>query len=211
MLALHGYDVYGLEVSAKGAQLARDYATRELAEPQEYNFGSKDWPAAQPGRVRILAGDFFVRDWEQALVADGVETFDLIYDYTVCCKSPTNPMCIYLLHLTLIGIWEQFLCALLPEMRKDWGRRMRELVSPTGVLVCLEFPMYKDLKAVGPPWGLNGVHWNVLAAGKDGIIHEPGEETGGQNGPFKRVVYLKPPRSYEAGRGADMISVWRPQ
>ncbi|KAG8425579.1 hypothetical protein J3458_002265 [Metarhizium acridum] len=186
MLALHGFDVYGLEVSAKGAQIARDYAAGELAEPQDYNFGSNGRPSGQPGRVRIIAGDFFVRDWEQTLAQDGVEGFDLIYDYT-------------------------FLCALLPEMRRDWGRRMRELVAPTGILVCLEFPMYKDLKAVGPPWGLNGVYWNILAEGKDGVIEETGEETGAENGPFKRVMYFKPPRSYEAGRGTDMVSVWKPQ
>ncbi|EFY88479.1 hypothetical protein MAC_05531 [Metarhizium acridum CQMa 102] len=163
-----------------------DYAAGELAEPQDYNFGSNGRPSGQPGRVRIIAGDFFVRDWEQTLAQDGVEGFDLIYDYT-------------------------FLCALLPEMRRDWGRRMRELVAPTGILVCLEFPMYKDLKAVGPPWGLNGVYWNILAEGKDGVIEETGEETGAENGPFKRVMYFKPPRSYEAGRGTDMVSVWKPQ
>ncbi|OAA47884.1 Thiopurine S-methyltransferase [Metarhizium rileyi] len=186
MLALHGFDVYGLEISAKGAQMARDYASKELVEPQEYNFGSKEWPKGQPGRVRIIAADFFVRDWEQILAEDGVNGFDLIYDYT-------------------------FLCALLPEMRKDWACRMRELVAPNGVLVCLEFPMYKDLKAIGPPWGLNGVHWKILAAGKDGIIEEAEEETGAENGPFKRALYFKPPRSYEAGRGTDMVSVWKPQ
>lgn len=93
----------------------------------------------------------------------------------------------------------------------DWGRRMRELVAPTGILVCLEFPMYKDLTAVGPPWGLNGVHWNILAAGEDGMIRETGEEAGGENGPFKRVLYYKPARSYPAGKDTDMISVWRPQ
>lgn len=86
MLALHGFDVYGLEVSPKGAQIARDYAARELVEPQDYNFGSNGQPSGQPGRVRIIAGDFFVRDWEQTLAQDGVEGFDLIYDYTVRCQ-----------------------------------------------------------------------------------------------------------------------------
>lgn len=71
--------------------------------------------------------------------------------------------------------------------------------------------MYKDLKAVGPPWGLNGVHWNVLAEGKDGIIQDPGKETDAPNGPFKRVTYFMPPRTYEKGQGTDMFSVWKPQ
>lgn len=96
-------------------------------------------------------------------------------------------------------------------MRKDWGRRMRELVAPSGILVCLEFPMYKDLKAIGPPWGLNGVHWNILAQGRDGIIDQTGEENDAEGGAFQRTLYFKPARSYEAGRGADMVSVWKPQ
>ncbi|KAK2591341.1 hypothetical protein QQS21_010966 [Conoideocrella luteorostrata] len=187
MLALHGFDVYGLEVSAKGAEVARHHATKELEHPQGYNIGDESWSGTQPGAVKIIAGDFFARDWERTLAEDEWEGFDLIYDYT-------------------------FLCALLPEMRKDWARRMRELVAPSGVLVCLEFPMYKDLKATGPPWGLRGVHWNLLAEGKDGVLHEPGPETGaGAGGPFRRIAYFRPARSYEAGRGADMLSVWKPQ
>lgn len=87
---------------------------------------------------------------------------------------------------------------------------MCELISPAGVLACLEFPLYKDLRALGPPWGLKGVYWNILAEGGDGIISENSiQETGTLKGPFKRVVYFKPPRSYENGKGTDMFSVWK--
>ena len=85
---------------------------------------------------------------------------------------------------------------------------MKELLAPTGVLVCLEFPMYKDLTLPGPPWGLRGVHWDVLAEGKDGMIEKPGTETESASGPFKRVVYFQPPRTYERGQGTDMLSAW---
>ncbi|KAG5952637.1 hypothetical protein E4U53_000331 [Claviceps sorghi] len=186
MLALHGFDVYGLEVSSKGAQLARDYTARELESPHDYNYGRQGRFETPPGSVHIITADFFNHDWETLLGEDGKRGFDLIYDYT-------------------------FLCALLPEMRKDWSLRMAELVAPSGVLVCLEFPMYKELGAVGPPWGLRGVHWNLLAEGQDGIIHEPGnvEDEDVADGPFKRIVYLRPERSFEAGRGTDMLSVWK--
>ncbi|KAF4845400.1 putative thiol methyltransferase 2 [Colletotrichum siamense] len=190
MLALHGYDVYGLEVSERGADVARQYAAAELPEPGEYNFGTYDSVSgAQPGEVKILAGDFFKRDWEAQCASssgDDFEGFDLIYDYT-------------------------FLCALLPEMRKDWARRMQELLSLTGVLVCLEFPLYKDLGMPGPPWGLRGVYWNILAQGGDGLIQEPvveDAEDKSLKGAFRRVEYFKPPRSYENGKGTDMVSVW---
>lgn len=85
---------------------------------------------------------------------------------------------------------------------------MHELVSPGGVLICLEFPLYKELTLLGPPWGLKGVYWNLLAVGGDGIINEPGEEEANTEGPFQRVLYFKPPISYENGKGTDMISVW---
>lgn len=96
-------------------------------------------------------------------------------------------------------------------MRKDWAQRMAELLSPTGVLVCLEFPMWKPLKAQGPPWGLNGVHWNILAQGGDGIADDEGKlnASGGLDGKFERVEYWKPPRSFEQSRGEDMVSVWK--
>ena len=107
----------------------------------------------------------------------------------------------------------KFLCALLPEMRKDWARRMSELLAPAGVLVCLEFPLYKDLKLPGPPWGLReGIYWDILAAGGDGIIQD--EETAQAatqtttGGAFERLRYTKPARSYEAGNGTDMLSIW---
>jgi hypothetical protein len=85
MLALHGFDVYGLEVSQKGVETAEEYAVTELAQPSEYNYAAKgDRPGDQPGGVKIVVGDFFQRDWEAACASDGVRVFDLIYDYTVC-------------------------------------------------------------------------------------------------------------------------------
>ena len=79
MLALHGFDVVGLEVSEKGAQVARDLTSAELKSPQEHNFGDAK-PSAKTGSITIITGDFFSRDWEK----DGATEFDLVYDYTVC-------------------------------------------------------------------------------------------------------------------------------
>src|SRR6266516_1941937 len=100
-------------------------------------------------------------------------------------------------------------------MREDWAKRMADLLSPGGSLVCLEFPMYKDLKAPGPPWGLNGVYWDLLARGGNGLLNnsEEGVEQEVDNtrlhqGQFERVLYIKPRRSYENGKGTDMLSVW---
>lgn len=67
--------------------------------------------------------------------------------------------------------------------------------------------MYKDLKAPGPPWGLRGVHWNLLAEGGDGILNESSKEEVGK-GAFKKVVHFQPERSYEVAKGTDMLSTW---
>ncbi|KAF2128535.1 thiol methyltransferas-like protein [Dothidotthia symphoricarpi CBS 119687] len=183
MLALHGFESYGLEVSPTAVETANEHVKFQLAKPAPHNFG-ETVNRPTPANARVILGDFFQQDWKGELGAD-FGGFDLIYDYT-------------------------FLCALLPEMRKDWVRRMADLLSPTGVLVCLEFPMWKPLKAQGPPWGLNGVHLN-LAEGGDGVADEEGRlrPTDGKGGLLERVEYWKPPKSFEQSRGEDMISVWK--
>lgn len=88
MLALHGFDVYGLEVSATGITHAQEYAKAELATPESYNFG-KSWSSIEKdrkprGEVTFIEGDFFQKDWEI-----GVQ-FDLIYDYTASRLSRSS-------------------------------------------------------------------------------------------------------------------------
>ncbi|KAI1808217.1 S-adenosyl-L-methionine-dependent methyltransferase [Daldinia bambusicola] len=189
MLALHGFDVYGLEISDVAIGIAEANAAAEFREPSDYNFGSPtaaSLPTECRGSVKFIQGNFFETEWEKEIAIENFQGFDLIYDYT-------------------------FLCSLPPDLRKDWAGRMCELIFPTGVLACLEFPLYKNLKALGPPWGVKGVYWNTLAEGGDGIIYESSieEDDGDLEGPFRRVDYFKPARSYECGKGTDMFSVWK--
>lgn len=81
MLALHGFDAYGLEISQTAVTEADKYASAELKEPTGYNFGSTGSPQEKPGTVKFVEGDFFSGDWEKKW-CNG-EKFDLIYDYTV--------------------------------------------------------------------------------------------------------------------------------
>ena len=80
MLALHGFDVYGLEVSATGIAHALEFAKAELATPRSCNFGqawsTREQVRESRGEVTFIEGDFFQKDWEI-----GVQ-FDLIYDHT---------------------------------------------------------------------------------------------------------------------------------
>lgn len=95
-------------------------------------------------------------------------------------------------------------------MRKSWADRMAELLNrEEGLLVCLEFPLFKDLSAQGPPWGLNGVHWDLLALGNDGILHTRAEKTSQEEkGKFRRVAHIKPERSNEMSQGTDLVSIY---
>ncbi|KAL3488602.1 S-adenosyl-L-methionine-dependent methyltransferase [Aspergillus germanicus] len=179
-LSLHGFDAYGLEISSTAVSEAQALAQTELASPSAENFGAHttksttalhgggaDNLSLSPGTPRFLQGDFFDSSWSDAL---GFR-FDVVYDYT-------------------------FLCALHSSMRGRWAERMEGLLKPGGLLVCLEFPMYKDTGLPGPPWGVNGVHWELLADGDSGA------------GSFTRKVYVRPKRTYEVGKGTDMISVY---
>ncbi|KAF5863464.1 hypothetical protein ETB97_010096 [Aspergillus alliaceus] len=105
MLELHGFDVFGLEVSETGAEVAREYARSEFQSPKEYNFGSSSSSSGvEAGQVAIIQGDFFKKEWKNRV------RFDLIYD----CM---------------------FLCAIHPTMRRQWAGRMADLLAPTGHLV----------------------------------------------------------------------------
>ena len=84
---------------------------------------------------------------------------------------------------------------------------MADLLAPAGQLVCLEFPLWKDPKLAGPPWGLNGVYWNLLAEGGNGIV-DKSEDVQEPKGIFTRTLYVRPVRSYDSGRGMDMLSVY---
>jgi len=91
---------------------------------------------------------------------------------------------------------------------------MKELLAPSGILVCLEFPMYKDINAAGPPYGLKGVYWDLLAEGGNGIVGDErapdqGPEPTGEEKKLERVLYYQPARTYKVGEGTDMLSVWR--
>ncbi|KAL4892097.1 S-adenosyl-L-methionine-dependent methyltransferase [Aspergillus ambiguus] len=180
MLALHGFDAYGLEISSTAVKEAQDYALMELKTPQGHNFGDSYPPTdnISGGTATFLEGDFFQSDWCKDTV------FDIIYDYT-------------------------FLCALHPSMRRNWAARMASLLRTGGVLVCLEFPMYKDPSLPGPPWGINGVHWDLLSQGGDGMITgKTGHSKHDSQGLFIRKLYIRPRRTYEMGKGTDMLSIY---
>lgn len=203
MLAEHGFEAWGLEVSAQAVKSAEEYA-RSVKGYAANGKSHVEANSSEPGRVNFVVGDFFAPEWQSSLpFAD--EKFDLVYDYTVSLLNPLTCGQRMAYHSA-----RQFLCALLPESRKDWANRMAELVKPGSFLICLEFPLWKESSSSGPPWGMVGVYGNLLAEGGDGLVGLGAGNSGGPGkGQFERVQYIKPARSYKQGRGTDMLSVWR--
>jgi methyl halide transferase len=85
---------------------------------------------------------------------------------------------------------------------------MQHLLAPFGILVCLEFPLYKALEAEGQPGGLKGAYWNLLAEGGDGCVKDVNEGNTIGKGYFTRVLYYIPERPYSIRKGTDKLSVW---
>ena len=129
-----GYDVlllasYGYDAyGADVSQTAID-ACNELNSEQAEDtakYPIKD-PSIGRGSRDFLLVDLFNDD---LLSHTGGSKFDVIYDYT-------------------------FLCAIPPQLRPKWSKKMSELLAPGGSLICLEFPLAKSPTAGGPPHGLS--------------------------------------------------------
>lgn len=70
---------------------------------------------------------------------------------------------------------------------------MAELIAPQhGLLVCVEFPLYKSIELGGPPWGLTSEIYDRLLEDN-----------------FKKVLHYKAERTHKVGEGSDRVTVWR--
>src|SRR5205809_451712 len=87
LLALHGFDAYGLDASSTAVAMAQDYASSEMKNPSSMYFSmlSDEEIAAyrqKRGDARFFEANFFEDDWAGR---DAPRWFDLVYDYTVSC------------------------------------------------------------------------------------------------------------------------------
>lgn len=82
MLALHGFDTWGLEISSTAVLTAQRYSAEQMKDPSSGNFAtSEEIEKFEAGTINFIRGNFFENDWESAV--PGEKMFDLIYDYTV--------------------------------------------------------------------------------------------------------------------------------
>ncbi|KAJ5217155.1 hypothetical protein N7468_010163 [Penicillium chermesinum] len=116
-----------------------------------------------------------------------------------------------------------FFCALSPSMRPRWALRQTQLLapSPSGNLICLEFPRHKSPSEAGPPWASPSeaymehlshpgeeVHYNDQGLVKENPLQPPSKAG------LERVAFWQPERTHEKGQGKDgvihdRVSIWR--
>jgi SAM-dependent methyltransferase len=190
-----GYDVlllasYGYDAyGADVSQTAID-ACNELDRDQAEDSAKYPIKDAAIGRGsrNFLLVDFFNDD---LLSHTGGSKFDVIYDYT-------------------------FLCAIPPQLRPKWSKKMSELLAPGGSLICLEFPLAKSPKAGGPPHGLSSELYVQLFKqpgeeveyGEDGHVKFNDSQLNEQSG-LSRVAHWQPSRTHQVGQGTDKVSIWQ--
>jgi len=174
LFAQHGYDAVGVEVAEKAVESAKQFIAEEEEKTRKSN---QNGEIQQQGKAEFVVGDFFQDSWLHKV---GVEAgqWDVIYDYT-------------------------FLCALPPTFRPKWAARMKSLLKPGGLLICLEFPLYKDPATGGPPFGLTSeIYCDLLgSASSDGAD--------GSDVVLERIVHEKPKRFHAISKETDMITIWK--
>ncbi|KAM0718960.1 hypothetical protein Q7P37_006032 [Cladosporium fusiforme] len=186
LLASHGYDAYGVDVSETAIKACNELNNEQGDDAARYPV--KEASVGRGARNFLLA-DFFNDDLSSR--AGSSAGFDLIYDYT-------------------------FLCAVPPELRPRWSKRMSELLAPGGSLICLEFPLAKSPKAGGPPHGLSSELYVQLFKqpgsdvkyAEDGHAVSDDRDLDSQHG-LVRVAHWKPVRTHQVGQGTDMVSIWK--
>ncbi|KAI9656552.1 MAG: hypothetical protein M1821_004759 [Bathelium mastoideum] len=190
-----GYDVllfssFGYDAYGLDASENAVKACKEFAAQAGDQYPVSDKEIGQ-GQVHWMHGDFFSDEWRKGAGGNTLD-FDLIYDYT-------------------------FLSALTPLLRPKWAQRMSRLLAPSpAVLVCLEFPTYKDPSTGGPPYALPSVVYlqhlsrpgEDIPYDKDGhIIEQPPSDTNGET--LVRIAHWKAERTHQIGAGTDHVSIWR--
>ncbi|KAK5127177.1 hypothetical protein LTR85_008538 [Meristemomyces frigidus] len=144
--------------------------------------------AEERGEAKFVAADFFT---DEFLPETGGGQFDVIYDYT-------------------------FLCALPPALRPRWSKRMSQLLSPAGHLICLEFPLLKPPNTGGPPHGLSGELYEQLfkSPGREVQYDQDGyarKDSSGEQADdaLERIARWQAERTHDVGQGSDHVSIWR--
>ncbi|KAL8775036.1 MAG: hypothetical protein Q9209_000515 [Squamulea sp. 1 TL-2023] len=184
LLASHGYDAYGLEVSEKAVERCLE---------EKKNKGYKymaDMHSDGGGKSTFLKGDFFATQWTDA-VPDG--KFDLIYDYTFFCALTPR----------MRPAWSQRILQLLAT---DPPGCLICLEFPTYKDPSLGGPPFgltpqTYLEHLGHPG--EKLPYDEFGHVLAGSQRQPKSDS------LERLDHWQPERTHEIGKGTDWVSVWR--
>ncbi|PWW71788.1 S-adenosyl-L-methionine-dependent methyltransferase [Tuber magnatum] len=161
LLARYGYHAVGVDISAKAIDNAKEWIDNEI---KRLRAAGEPLPT---GRIDLISGDFFKDDWVAKIGINVNGGFDVIYDYA-------------------------FLVSLNPILRTKVAARMHQLLAPgKGVLIALEYPLFRPFETGGPPYGISSRDYDRLFGGR-----------------FLKALHYMPKRTHKVGEGSDMVSVW---
>jgi uncharacterized protein YcnI len=117
MLALHGFDAYGLEISSTAVSVAREYAKAQMEKPDIHHWAESGKTHQPAGKITFIKGDFFDRAWEADLPLES-GGFDLVYDYTVSTNTIFDDWQVGLMRDSFYVLYHQT-CG--SHGRTEWG------------------------------------------------------------------------------------------
>jgi methyl halide transferase len=179
--------VIGLDLSPTSLERARQVVMAVHSGSSSDNAPSSSSIVPNSGRVNLMVGDFFINNWKTTYSTSSADTnrevpavtdeddfytsFDFIFDYT-------------------------FFCALTPNRRGEWGRRMAELLLPgQGRLMTVMFPILPGADVMrGPPFPVSIQDYQE-ALEPHGVVMDGGE-------PFESTATV-PSRA-----GKELVCYW---
>lgn len=70
---------------------------------------------------------------------------------------------------------------------------MAQLLSEGGgLLIALEYPLFRPVETGGPPHGITSATYDELFGEK-----------------FEKMLHYTPERTHKVGEGSDMVSIWK--
>ncbi|KAI1823847.1 S-adenosyl-L-methionine-dependent methyltransferase [Xylaria intraflava] len=183
LLSSFGYDVYGLDVSKKALDAAKENAAKAL------DAGLYDTEGRTRGAITWIDQDFFAADWK-----DVKKPFDLIFDYTFFCALPPSMRPAWAAQMkSLLAPGGRLVCLEFPSEKKASEPGPPWALPPTEYLAYLSDP------GAQPPTDKHGGALPERVG-----LPAPGG--------LKRLVHVKPRRTHTSGmqdgRVQDYISVW---
>lgn len=146
--------VVGLDITKEPLLLSKDIIDKSFQESKIILHNT---------RIEFVTGDFFESKRTNIFTYNGqektseehqydeVDTYDFIFDYT-------------------------FFCALPPLLRKKWGERMSELLTPdTGRLLTFMFPILPnpEIPLKGPPFSVTIQDYRNVLEHNNGVVMDP--------------------------------------